>query len=396
MSFTTMLSDRRNRDRARTSVRAIACFAFLEVQTLVVASLWLALPLSAWGQSAPTSGKPMFVNPLAQMGQNTLLADATPPAFNPTVLPTDTVPLVRSAENSFLNRETRFNILKRLPSRMFFSLTTETSQRYESNVFFTYGHQKGDYVFRTTPNITLGYDLFPHTSVYCNYFVIKDLFAEHPVLSHPTTQSLALGLRRQFRLGAKTTIQLDGQSRELWQASHLQQADLLPSINLTYAATPSLVLYANTVLQLRGRNYFVAPTREIDPFYTVGVLFQRGRWTFTASTTLVDNFRSPTFHGSIPHHGNTSMISDFEVYRPVFRKFPALVSFIRAEPVFNWDGGKLPGLSGFDFRIFCGLRLAVSKQSLRANVDQLKKQLIDSDQLSAPARTARPQGKQSP
>ena len=56
-------------------------------------------------------------------------------------------------------------------------MTTEVSQRLDTNVLFTYSKPKADYAFRVLPNITLGYEIFKNTSVYCNYFVIKVIFA---------------------------------------------------------------------------------------------------------------------------------------------------------------------------------------------------------------------------
>ena len=69
------------------------------------------------------------------------------------------------------------------------------------------------------------------------------------------------------------------------------------------------------------------------------------------------------------------MIADIEVARPVLKKYPGLQAFVRAEPVFNWRGAKRPGLSGFDFRLYGGLRLAISKPSYIGTINKLKKQI---------------------
>lgn len=361
--------------------------SYKEIRAIACASVLLA-SANIPAYAIEPEPAPTFVNPV----------NRTPPTFgNPTILPTDTVPLSRDPETSLLNRELRFAILKKLPTRLWFTVTNEVSQRYENNVFFTYSHHKGDYAFRVLPNVSVGYNVFKRTSVYGNYFVIKDEFAVHRLLSFPTTQSLSLGVRHEVPLGSRGNMQLDLQARELWQTSHLRQADLLPSVNFTYALAPSLVAFASALVQLRGRNYFVAPTREIDPFYTIGALYQRGRWTFTATNTFINNFRSPPFSSSIPRQGNTVMISDFEISRPVIKQLPSLTSFIRVEPVWNWQSKKQPGLSGFDVRVFGGLRLALSKQSYQNNIEKLREQLIDAEEEApnqAPANETDPASKQ--
>ena len=121
----------------------------------------------------------------------------------------------------------------------------------------------------------------------------------------------------------------------------------------------------------------MAPTREIDPFYTLGFFHSRGPWTFIATDTLVTNFRHGPFNDSIPAQSNVSMIADFEVNRPVVKRFPSLLAFVRAEPVFNWDSHRAPGLSGFDFRLYSGLRFVASKPSYYAQTQNLKKQLMN-------------------
>jgi hypothetical protein len=194
-----------------------------------------------------------------------------------------------------------------------------------------------DYVYRILPNITVGYEVAKKVSIYCNYFVIKDVFFGHSQLTYPTTQSLSWGLRREFAVSRKTNLQLDWQARELWQTTGLHQFDFIPALTLTRFVTPRTIVYFNTLLQLRGGDYFVAPTREIDPFYTLGILHTRGNWIFSAVTTLVTNFRHPPFNDSIPPYSNNSIICDFEVAHPL-PKCHQLVAFVRAEPIWNWNG----------------------------------------------------------
>ncbi|MBX9769953.1 MAG: hypothetical protein K2X29_01200 [Candidatus Obscuribacterales bacterium] len=305
---------------------------------------------------------------------------------NPTVLPTDVNPEMFSGERSMLSRDLQYSILKRLPSRMWFNMVTEASQRLETNVFFTKNKPRQDYVFRILPNISLGYNLLKATAVYCNWFLIKDVFADHTQLSAPTTQSLSLGFRQDVPIFKKTNLQFDFQARELWQASHFRQADLLPAINLTQIVKPNLVLFGSSLLQLRSHYYFQGATREIDPFWSWGFLYRRGQWNFTATSTYVANFRKRT---AIPPINNQSMICDFELSRPISSKAPGVVTFIRAEPVWNWGApGNPPGLSGFDFRLFGGIRVAVNKPAYNSTVEFLRKQIMEQEE--APPQENKP------
>lgn len=297
----------------------------------------------------------------------------------PQILPTDATPFTVSPEVNEFTPGYKFRIFQALPERFWFNTSTEVSQRLDTNVFFTYSSPKPDYAFRVLPNLTAGYEVSKNTSVYANYFVIKDSFADNTILSPPTTQSLSWGLQYTKSLGKKTSLQLDFQARELWQISHLRQFDFLPGLSLTHVRNPNNIAFASTLLQLRGGKYFVAPTREIDPFFTLGYIHRRGAWTFVFSDTFVMNYRSPPFRDSIPQQGNFSMISDIEVIRPVLRQIPSLQAFVRAEPVWNWNSDKQPGLSGFDFRIYGGLRFVANKPSYYTGLENLRQQIMESE-----------------
>jgi len=294
--------------------------------------------------------------------------------LTPSLTPTDVTPVNIGRERELLKPGYTYYLFQKLPAHLWFNISAETSQRFESNVFFTKSDPKRDYVYRILPNISLGYETFKKINIYCNYFVIKDLFAGRSLLSFPTTQSLAMGIRRDFMLTPRTNFQVDFQARELWQSTNLRQFDFLPGITLTRFVTPSIVVYANAILQLRGGKYFVAPTREIDPFYTIGCLYTKGSWMFSTVGTLVNNFRHPPFNDAIPPVSNNSIILDFEISHPV-PKLPALAMFVRAEPIFNWHSHDFPGISGFDFRLFSGIRMTIAKPAYRSSMQTLKQQL---------------------
>jgi hypothetical protein len=316
------------------------------------------------------------------VSDNVSIAQATHLAPVPNIIPTDVTNIGIGRERSLVDPGWRYHVLNKLPERLWFSMSTEVSQRLDTNVLFTYSHPKADYAFRVLPNIFLGYDLWKRSSIYTNYFVIKDLFASQGgLLNFPTTQSLSLGFRQEFPITQRTNIQLDFQARELWQTANIRQADLLPSILVTHMFTPRMLVFGNSVLQLRGSDYFCGPQREIDPFYTLGLVYRKGQWVFTATQTLVNNYRR---RNAIPPVGNVSLIGDLEVSHPIHRKIPGLVGFVRAEPIYNWRSQKVAGISGFDFRLFGGLRFSMNKPSYSPSINQLKRQLIESESQNLP------------
>lgn len=327
-----------------------------------------AVPCQAEVVAGPTSSLP-------PISLSTQIAQATAP---PQFIPTDVTPFTVSPERNSFGPGYKFRIFQSLPERLWFNVTTEASQRLDTNVLFTNSHPKADYVFRILPNVTLGYNILRNTAVYANYFLIKDVFADHTFLNEPTTQSLSWGIRHNKQFGQNTNLQFDFQARELWQASHLHQFDFLPGVTLTRMLTPNHIVFASTLLQLRGGDYFVAPTREIDPFYTVGYIYRHGLWTLVINDTLVTNFRHPPFNDSIPQQSNVSMIADIEVNHPVSKRIPSLLAFARAEPIFNWDSHRAPGISGFDFRMYTGLRFTMSKPSYYAAMDDLRRRALES------------------
>lgn len=299
---------------------------------------------------------------------------------SPGVLPTDSTKPPINEDRELVDPGWRLRFRQKLPARLWFNSVTEVSNRLDTNVFLQYKEPQPDYAFRVQPNLTVGYNVLDKTSIYTNYFVIKDSYAVHPrILNFPTTQSVSMGIRHQLYSGKRFNVQVDCQARELFQNRGLRQADLLPSISTTYFLTPTSVLFTSVLLQMRSGQLFQGPTRELDPFYTVGYVARKGLWTFTVTDTLVTNFREPHFAFSRPHHGNVTMIADIEVARPVIKKWPGMQAFVRAEPVFNWRSANTPGLSGFNFRLYGGLRLAVSKPSYIGTINKLKEQLKKQD-----------------
>ncbi len=336
----------------------------------------------------PAQAQAVVTTPLNPI---TLHSEPTPTLISQAPLggaiPTDVTKsgLFRSGELGPLSAF-KFRLFQKLPERLFFQQVTELDQRFESNVFQQSRNPSQDYVFRILPNTTVGWNLASNTNIYCNYFVIKDEYAYHKTLSFPTTQSLGLGFHQDVAIGKKTIVGFDVLVRQLWQTSHLRQDDMNPSISVTYNVSPSIVAFASLLLQMRSGQFFQGATRELDPFYSAGFALRRGSWTFVFEDTYVTNFREPPFHYSDPAQGNVSMVADFEVFRPVHPKLPSLVWFVRSEPIWNWASARQPGLSGFDFRFFSGLRMSLNKPSYYASVARIRRQLKElKEQQSKPA-----------
>lgn len=337
--------------------------------TTAISVSWQCLP----AQAQPSLNQAGAFAPITLKG-NFQLAQLPPREAvpNPTIIPTDVTPIGIGQEREMIRPGYSYYLLQKLPQKMWLNATVETSQRLETNVFFTSSHAQPDYVFRVQPNITLGYKILPRTSLYTNWFLIKDVFADHGRLSYPTFQSVSGGVQHDIPIKARTNLQLNYQIRELWQNAGLHQADMIPGATLTHAFSPKLIGFTNLQLQMRSRNIFQGATREIDPFYTLGLLYRWKSWTFVATDTFVSNYR---FIDAIPPQGNLAMIADFEASRPITKKIPSLVAFVRAEPIWNWDSRRTPGLSGFDFRFFSGLRFSVSKNPYDLNVSRMRRML---------------------
>ncbi len=325
------------------------------------------------------------------------------------VLPTDVITLPAATTRS--SRFDRFNfaLYEKLPPRFYYNASVETSFRIETNPFqfptkrkllaqfpppaeqpflsveqleaqrATLKQASAESAgFRVVPNIVAGWALTPTTRAYCNYFMLRDQLFRHPVLN-TVVQSIGGGLQQSFILTPKTELQIDGQFRELYTSHSQPLFDFLPSVTLSYSITPTLYTYVNTLLQLRGSRFFQAPTKEIDPFYTVGFIYQRGLWALSSSWVLNQNFREPFRRNATIPLDSYSIIADFEISRRLSNRLSALQAFIRAEPIYNFHANNTPGLAGMDYRLYWGIRAAFGKAALSGEVQNLRKQLQESE-----------------
>lgn len=316
-------------------------------------------------------------------------------AARSTVLPTDVVPLPLAEERRAVGESLKLRLWQRLPSRFYMNATCETSGRVETNVFqfpmkrtilnaatFNRGvpfsqlsqedvdalapvvarASQRDNVFRVTPNITAGWALRPTTNVFVNYFYLRDKLAKFNQLNTYINQ-VGAGVEHNIRLPKRCNLELQFTARELWQASADPVFDYLPSTTITVPIKNNTIAYFNALAQFRSLQFFGRVNREIDPFFTIGALHQRGPWSFSANMTYLTNFRRGFKNAAVQINSQT-IICDFEIAKQLFKKLPGFQGFFRAEPVYNFGTDNTPGLAGMDFRFFYGLRGAVSKPAL--------------------------------
>lgn len=233
-------------------------------------------------------------------------------------------------------------------------------------------------VYRVNPNVTVGWSPSGQTQFFTNYFYIRDELRPSRKLSS-NTHAVAIGAQRTFQLCKRVTLQPQMQVRELFQTEQPPVFDYLPAITLTTNHTDNLSSYVNCLLQARFKYFIGDPMRELDPFYSWGVTYQKKGWYFSASTTFNQNFRRPFRRNALLPIDNYSFISDFEIDRQL-KKLPGVQLFVRAEPVWNFHSDKTNGLSGMDFRLYYGVRISASKPALTGTMDQLRKRFASEKQ----------------
>jgi len=328
------------------------------------------------------------------------------PCLAQTVLPTDTAPLpTKHRGPSYLKlNATELRVLKDLPADLYVNFTNESSFRLETNPFqdpprsslldhlsggtpFSQlalsqqqqiGAQLADanasqQIFREQPNLTAGWEFSPRNHVYFNYFYVRDSLLQSTSLNS-NTHSVGPGWQYDVPIGKKWDLQPNFQIRELFQTRQPNLFDYLPAVTLSRNVGDSSVAYINTILQLRGRQPFVAPNTEIDPFYTVGFMYRKGPWQAIVSGTLNQNFRTIFAQNAIAPTNNYLFICDFELSRQLY-KYKGVHAFVRAEPLWNAHSNATPGFSGFDFRLFYGIRISFDKPAIGSKMRQLQQEI---------------------
>lgn len=265
----------------------------------------------------------------------------------------------------------------KLPSNFWVNSSVEAAQRFDSNVFQTRSGYVCDYAFRVQPRVQMGWRFTNRFEPYVEYFLIKDVHVKAWNFNFPTSQSLAGGAKGAIWVsfdpddkGLRKTLAYDFRYRQWWFNSHQRQYDLIPSLMyeqvLRYKSKTSHTKYQLTTLMLIDeRKTRTGTTREIDPFFSARVVHARGKWVGSAGVTLSLDF--PTYTGDKPRLKTGAVIGTIDVSRKV-DSIPNLYCFVQGQPIWNFSDKSVPGYSGFNFRLFSGLRMVFDRAPVTPTV----------------------------
>ena len=329
-----------------------------------------------------------------------------------TILKTDQVaPLTTGSAQQAFGQNFQFRLWQKLPARLYFNGYVESTLRIETNPYQTpnkYEYLRHNYpsaaqlakmtpaqiaaanqglatvdsfdnVDRIFPNFTVGWALTPNTRVYSSGFMIRDTLFKN---FHLDTNifSIGSGIQNTRYITKKGYIMTGFFMRELWETNIHPVFDYIPSVSYYHQFTPAMLTYVSVLTQFRGKQFMNSVNREIDPFYTFGSIYRRGRWMFINTCTFVQNFRNQFGVNALLPTNNYSFICDFEIDRQIFKAVPGLLAFVRAEPVYNMHSNDVVGLSGTDFRLYYGFRFTFAKPALNGVLQQLRQQLEEEEE----------------
>ncbi len=293
------------------------------------------------------------------------IAQSTPQQRDADFVPIDLTPVRLPERTSAFSGLDSFKsqALYKLPGRVFFNATVENSLRFEANTFQTNRHYLSDMIYRVMPNVTVGYALDKKTRVAANYFFFRDQYTLRNNQLSRNIHSIGGRVDRDFRINEKTTATVGFMPRVLFintaNAPSYTYQDLLPSAMITRRVGQSGVIYGSIIGQIRWKGIFDT-YQEFDQFYSIGGAWRKGPWNFLVDNTLVTNFGKRALRFG---PNNQVIITTLEAGRRIHPKLP-VTAFVRAEPIFNFGAGSAPGYSGFNFRIFGGLRAEIAKPAI--------------------------------
>lgn len=320
----------------------------------------LLLSVGAFVFAAPSGSAQALMPPINAPAatETRAIAQAPPPPNQGDELPIDLSPVdlpERSAGLSSLQT----SALYKLPGRMFFDANVENSGRLDTNVFATLNRNRADYVYRILPNVTLGYAFTPKTRISTNYFYLRDNYSLNAHALDRSIHSIGFALNHDFTLNPSTTVTTGFMARQLLITRSPALSDFLPSVVAVKRMSPKSYLYSSATGQFRFRDT-VREYQEVDQFYSFGGIRRDQKWTFLADTTFVSNLGKVRLRQG---HNNQMFILTMEADRPIVRGLP-VVAFVRAQPIFNIGANASPGYAGFEFRLFGGIRLDLSKPAV--------------------------------
>ncbi len=290
-------------------------------------------------------------------GESRLLAEAQGAAIqNQDELDLAPVKLPERTSANFQTNQFQTGLLYKLPARMFFLSSTENSLRCETNVLQTLHRNRADMIYRCLPNVTVGYALTKTTRVAANYFYLRDQYTRNSHFLSRNIHSIGFQINQDIPISPKTNVTLGFMGRQLLLSRFQPLSDLLPSVQVTRRVGSRGVIYGGVLGQIRFRNT-LGKFQEGDQFYNVGGIYRTPRWQFLWDNTFITNFGNRKLRFG---PNNQNMIMTLQADYRVSPKLP-LIAFVRAEPIFNIGANQAIGFAGFNFRIFGGLRVDLSK-----------------------------------
>lgn len=293
------------------------------------------------------------------------IADASAVSRGNDFVPIDLTPVRLPERVSTFNNFENFkaHALYRLPGRVFFNASVENSLRFELNTFQTDGPYLSDMIYRVLPNVNLGYALSKRTRVSANYFFFRDQYDKRDSSLSRNIHSVGGQLQHDVPINQKTQLTFTLFPRALFintvNAPSVAFYDIIPSATISRRVGMSGVIYGSVLGQIRFRDPF-SNFQEGDQFYSAGGVWRKGPWSYLFDTTLVTNFGNRRLRGG---PNNQVIIITGEVGRRLNPRLP-VTAFVRAEPIFNMGANGAPGFSGFNFRVFGGLRAEIAKPAI--------------------------------
>jgi hypothetical protein len=338
------------------------------MRTILAVGLMLGVAPVSYAQGALSPGSPMQMpgsSPaLAGAGNagnpvNHFLADNSPPDSAQPIDLTP-VPLPKGQPASESMRLFQTTALYYLPPKMFFSLYTENSLRYENNVFQTRKGPLSDMIYRVYPDVTLGYALNRKTRISADYFMYRDNYGWHAHSLDRTVHSLSLRADRDFYLNPTTVLTTSVAGRQLFITRSRDLSDIMPQATVVHRVGAYGAVYGSVIGQLRFQ-HTLGRWQEGDQFYSIGAIYKKPMWRALADFTWIDNFGDARQRGGV--ESNHQAVITLEAGRRVSPMIP-LVAFLRVQPIFNVGDERKAGYAPFDLRLFSGIRLELAKPAI--------------------------------
>lgn len=342
----------------------------------VLIAIQFAAPLSVRAQAANSGVATTVPGTALPRYEGLIQTDITP-------LPDTELPTPPGTPASYF-RPWPPNWAYKLPNNFWLRSVIQTEQRYDTNVFNTPKAKVSDYALREHPYLQMGWRFTNHFEPYVEYFLIKDVHVKATDFNPPTSQSLAGGAKGAIwasfdpnNKGLRKTLAYDFRFREWWFNSHQRQYDLLPSLIYeqvlqSKSKTNFTKFELRSMLQLDQRKTRTGTTREIDPFFNARILHARGRWLFQGGVTLALDF--PTYTGAKPKLKTGALIGTIDISRQV-PHIPNLQCFIQGQPIWSFSDKGVPGYTGFNFRLFSGVRMIFDRPPATSAVRRAWKNL---------------------